>query len=64
MRGEVTEALPNTTFKVVVKDQIDQSFICYLAGKMRLNHINVVIGDKVEVVMAPDLSRGRIIKRL
>ena len=58
--GLVLEALPGTQFKVEVEGK---SVICYLAGKMFKNFIKVIPGDKVDVVLAPDGRRGRIVKR-
>ena len=60
--GFVTEALPNTLFKVKIKD--DQEILAYLSGKMRMHRIKVLIGDSVEVVLDPYGGKGRIIKRL
>ena len=56
--GLVLEALPNTSFKVRIED--GREVLAYLAGKMRLNHIKVMIGDKVELELSPDGLRGRI----
>lgn len=62
--GEVTEALPNTTFRVKV-DGEERVILCHLAGKMRIYRIKVMIGDKVRFVMTPyDNQKGRIITRL
>ena len=38
--------------------------LAYLAGKMRINYIRVMIGDKVSVELSPDGARGRIVRRL
>ncbi len=59
--GVVTEALPNTLFRVKLGD--DTEGLAYLSGKMRLHHIKVLVGDRVEV--EPDLygGKGRIVKR-
>ena len=60
--GNVLEALPNAMFKV----RLDPGSEClaYLAGKMRKNHIKVLLGDRVTVILsAYDLTRGRIIYR-
>ncbi len=59
--GVVTEALPNTHFKVKVEDK---EILSYLSGKMRLHRIRVLVGDKVEVLLDPYGGKGRIIKRL
>lgn len=62
VEGVVTEVLPNTTFKVDIgKGQI---ITATLSGKLRMNYIRVLLGDKVTVSMSPyDLTRGRIIWR-
>lgn len=60
--GEVTESLPNTTFRVKLKD--DRIVLCHLAGKMRMYHIKVMVGDQVRVEMTPyDETKGRINQR-
>lgn len=61
--GIVTEALPNTFFKVKIEGQ-EEEVLTYLAGKMRLHRIRVLIGDKVVVVPDQYGGKGRIIKRL
>lgn len=63
VNGVVTEALPNTLFKVKL-DNEDQEMLTYLAGKMRLHRIRVLIGDKVLVEIEPYGGKGRIVKRL
>lgn len=62
LEGVVTEVLPNTTFHVDIgKGQI---ILCHLSGKLRMNFIRVLAGDKVIVAVSPyDLTRGRIIWR-
>jgi len=60
--GFVTEALPNTTFKVKLEDNLE--ILAHLSGKMRLNFIRVLVGDRVEVELSSDKRRGRIIRRL
>lgn len=60
--GTVIEALPDTNFRVQLEDGRD--ILCYLAGKMRLNYIKVMLGDKVSLELSPDGKRGRIIRRL
>ncbi|OIO30723.1 translation initiation factor IF-1 [Candidatus Nomurabacteria bacterium CG1_02_43_90] len=62
IQGEVTEALPSAMFRVEFSD--GQILLCYLAGKMRLHRIKVLIGDKVLVKIDPYGGKGRIIKRL
>jgi translation initiation factor IF-1 len=61
-RGIVLEALPSTTFKVQMED--GQEMIAHLAGRLRLNRIRVLVGDRVTVEPSPyDEKRGRIIFR-
>lgn len=59
--GVVVEALPNTMFNVELED--GKIELAYLAGKMRLNRIRVLIGDKVEMEIDPYGGRPRIIRR-
>ena len=49
--GVVTEALAGTRFRVEMDD--GKEIIAYLAGKLKVRRINIVIGDKVEVVLDP-----------
>ncbi|MBI4708822.1 MAG: translation initiation factor IF-1 [Candidatus Portnoybacteria bacterium] len=61
--GEVIEALPNTLFKVRLED--GEEALAHLSGRMRLNFIQIVPGDKVRVEFSVyDSKRGRIIHRL
>jgi translation initiation factor IF-1 len=63
MQGEVLEALPNVTFKI----QLENEHIVhgYLAGKMKMNYIKILPGDKVTVELTPyDLTRARIVFRV
>lgn len=59
--GLVTEALPNTLFRVDIGNE--KIIIAYLSGKMRMHRIKVLVGDKVEVLIDPYGGKGRIIKR-
>ena len=62
VEGVVKEALPNATFQVDVGN--GHTILAHLSGKLRLNFIRVLPGDKVTVQMSPyDLTRGRIIWR-
>ncbi|HEY4520237.1 MAG TPA: translation initiation factor IF-1 [Candidatus Paceibacterota bacterium] len=61
VNGTVTEALPNTTFRVQL--ETGEMVLAYLGGKMRLHYIKVMIGDKVSVELSPDRLRGRIVYR-
>lgn len=62
VNGVVVEALPNTLFKVEL-DTSKEVVLAYLAGKMRMNRIRVLIGDKVEVQLDPYGGRARIGRR-
>jgi translation initiation factor IF-1 len=62
--GVVIDALPNLTFKVELSDGSGTTTLAYVSGKMRLHRIKVLVGDKVELVLAPDGVRGRITRRL
>ena len=62
--GVVTEALANANFRVILSNT-GHEILCHLSGKMRMNNIKVLEGDRVEVNMSPyDLTKGRIQKRL
>ncbi|HEX7724273.1 MAG TPA: translation initiation factor IF-1 [Candidatus Paceibacterota bacterium] len=61
--GTVVETLPDTLFRVSIQGT-DTIVLAYLAGKMRMNRIRVLIGDKVELVQDPYGGRARIVKRL
>ena len=60
--GIVTEALPNTLFRVDIGN--DKIIISYLSGKKRMNRIKVLVGDRVEVLLDPYGGKGRVIKRM
>lgn len=61
--GRVIEALPNAFFKVLLED--NKEVIGFLSGKMRLNRIKILPGDKVTMEMTPyDETKGRIVYRL
>lgn len=61
--GIVTEAMPNTLFRVKI-DNSEEEKLAYLAGKMRMNRIRVLIGDRVIVELDQYGGKGRITKRL
>jgi len=63
VEGVVSEALPNALFRVVLSDS-EEEIITYLAGKMRLHRIKVLIGDTVLVKTDPYGGRGRIVRRI
>ena len=59
LEGIVTDALPNAMFTVDIG--IGHSILAHISGKLRMNFIKILPGDKVTVQMSPyDLSRGRI----
>ena len=59
MEGVVTEALPNTMFRVKLDNE--HVVLCHMSGKMRKNYIRILEGDRVKVEMTPyDLTKGRI----
>ena len=60
----VTEALPNAMFKVRLPNEQKTVVLAYVSGKMRMNYIRILPGDKVTVEMSPyDLSKARITYR-
>ncbi|BCG49469.1 translation initiation factor IF-1 [Candidatus Profftella armatura (Diaphorina cf. continua)] len=62
MQGQILENLPNATFKVKLEN--GHIILGHISGKMRMNYIRILPGDKVTVELTPyDLSRGRIIFR-
>jgi translation initiation factor IF-1 len=61
--GRVIESLPNAFFKIVLDD--GNEITGFLSGKMRMNRITILTGDKVSVEMTPyDNKKGRIVYRL
>jgi len=62
VKATVEEALPNTMFRVVLES--GETSIAYLAGKMRLHRIKVLVGDQVEVIPDPYGGKGRIVRRI
>jgi translation initiation factor IF-1 len=62
VEGEVTEALPNTMFRVTLDTGHD--VLAHISGKMRMHYIRILPGDRVKVELSPyDLNRGRITYR-
>jgi translation initiation factor IF-1 len=63
MKGEVLELMPAASFKVSLEN--GHEILAHLSGKMRMNKIRLLPGDKVKVEISPyDLTKGRIIYRL
>ena len=59
VEGTVVETLPNTTFKVELKN--GHQILAHISGNLRMNYIKILPGDKVKVELSPyDLNRGRI----
>ena len=62
MKGTVQELLPAAAFRVELES--GHLIMAHLAGKMRMNKIRILVGDKVKVELTPyDLTRGRIVYR-
>ena len=62
VEGTVTENLPNASFKVMLENK--HEVLAHISGKMRMNYIRILPGDKVLVELSPyDLGRGRITYR-
>ena len=56
------EALPNTMFRVQLDNELE--ILAHISGKMRMNYIRILPGDRVKVELSPyDLTRGRITYR-
>ena len=63
VEGTVEEALPNAMFRVALEN--NHKVLAHVSGKIRMNFIRILPGDKVKVELSPyDLSRGRITFRL
>ncbi len=62
LEGTVVEKLPNAMFRVKLEN--DHEILAHISGKLRMNFIKILPGDKVTLEMSPyDLSKGRIIWR-
>jgi len=60
--GTIIEALSNAMFRVELEN--GHQVIAHISGKMRMNYIRILPGDKVKIEMSPyDLSKGRIVYR-
>lgn len=59
--GVVTESLPNALFRIELPT--GKESLAYLSGKMRINKIKVLVGDKVTVLPDPYGGKSRIVKR-
>lgn len=62
VEGKILETLPNATFRVELDNK--HVILGYISGKMRMNYIRILPGDRVLVDMSPyDLNKGRIVYR-
>ena len=62
IEGKVVEALPNAAFKVELEN--GHIILAHISGKLRMNFIRILPGDKVTIELSPyDLTKGRIIWR-
>ncbi len=59
VEGVVTDSLPNTVFKVKLEN--GHEVLAHISGKLRMNYIKILPGDKVKLELSPyDLTKGRI----
>ena len=59
MQGEILETLPNATFKIKLEN--GHEVLAHISGKLRMNYIKILPGDKVKLELSPyDLTKGRI----
>ena len=62
MDGVITETLPNAMFRAKLDN--NHEVLAVISGKMRMNYIKILVGDRVTIEMSPyDLSKGRITYR-
>jgi translation initiation factor IF-1 len=62
VEGSILETLPNASFRVMLEGK--HEIMAHISGKMRMNYIRILPGDKVLVELSPyDLTRGRIVYR-
>jgi translation initiation factor IF-1 len=61
VQGQITEILPNSLYRVKLED--GKLIVAHLAGRLRINHIRVIAGDSVALVLSPDGNLGRIVYR-
>jgi translation initiation factor IF-1 len=62
VKAQITEVLPNALYRVKLEN--GNIIIAHLAGKLRMNHIRVIAGDSVSLVLSPDGNMGRIVYRI
>ena len=64
VEGEVVDALPNAMFRVRLETASKPEIVAHISGKMRMNYIRILPGDRVTVDISPyDLTKGRITYR-
>ena len=64
VEATVLESLPNAMFRVKLENGSNHTMIAHVSGKMRMNFIRILPGDRVTVELWPyDLARGRIVMR-
>jgi len=64
VEGTVLENLPNARFRVKLDEGDGMELLAHVSGKMRMNYIRILPGDRVRVELSPyDLTRGRIVYR-
>jgi translation initiation factor IF-1 len=64
VEGEVVDALPNAMFRVRLDTANKPEIVAHISGKMRMNYIRILPGDRVTVDISPyDLTKGRITYR-
>lgn len=64
VEGVVLENLPNARFRVKLDEGDGMELLAHVSGKMRMNYIRILPGDRVRVELSPyDLTRGRIVYR-
>lgn len=62
VEGTVLEVLPNAMFRVELENE--HGILAHVSGKMRMNFIRILVGDRVTLQMSPyDLTKGRIVYR-
>ena len=64
LEGTVLENLPNARFRVKLEEGDGMELLAHVSGKMRMNYIRILPGDRVKVELSPyDLTKGRIVFR-
>lgn len=64
VEATVLESLPNAMFRIKLENGSNHVLIAHVSGKMRMNFIRILPGDRVTVELSPyDLARGRIVMR-